>query len=98
MRAVLRGQFIQLRRGVPAGTFTLCGGRGGLPAEFSEAVVIDAEMVADLVDDGPADLLGDLLLRTAGRAGRPCSIVANGPPPVHTLLRLITARLRRHAR
>src|SRR5208282_686336 len=44
---------------------------GVLPAEFAEPVVVDAEMVGDLVDDGPADLAGDLPLGPAGRADRP---------------------------
>ena len=43
----------------------------GLPAEFVEPVVIDAEEVADLVDDGPADLVGDLIDGVAQRADRP---------------------------
>jgi hypothetical protein len=42
-----------------------------LPAEFAEPVVIDAEVVGDLVDDGPADLVGDLLLGLAGRTDLP---------------------------
>lgn len=42
----------------------------GLPAEFPEPVVVDAEMVRDLVDDGAADLVGDLLLGAARRADR----------------------------
>jgi hypothetical protein len=43
----------------------------GLPAQFVEPVVIDAEEVADLVDDGPADLVGDLIDGVAQRADRP---------------------------
>src|SRR5436189_207710 len=38
--------------------------RGVLPAEFGEAVVVDAEVVGDLVHDRPADLVGDLFLGT----------------------------------
>ncbi len=41
-----------------------------LSAEFAEPVVVDAEMVGDLVDDGTADLAGDLLLGAADRADR----------------------------
>ncbi len=40
------------------------------PAEFAEPGVVDAEVVGDLVDDGPADLAGDLLLAEADRADR----------------------------
>ena len=43
---------------------------GLLPAEFPEPVVVDAEMVGDLVDDGTADLVSDLLFGAAGRADR----------------------------
>ena len=43
---------------------------GVLPAEFAEPVVVDAEVVGDLVDDGAADLVGDLLLAAAGCADR----------------------------
>src|SRR6185312_12891606 len=39
-----------------------------LPAEFGEAIVVDAEVVGDLVHDRPADLVGDLLLGTADGA------------------------------
>jgi hypothetical protein len=42
--------------------------RSGLPAEFAEPVVVNAEVVGDLVDDGPPDLEGDLLLGAADRA------------------------------
>ena len=42
----------------------------GLPAQFAEPVVVNAEMVGDLVDNGAADLLGDLLLVAADRANR----------------------------
>src|SRR2546430_5179688 len=42
--------------------------RGVLPAEFGEAVVVDAEVVGDLVHDRPADLVGDLLLGAADGA------------------------------
>jgi len=45
-------------------------GGGFLPAEFGEAAVVYAEVVGDLVDDGPADLVGDLLLGAADRADR----------------------------
>src|SRR5271169_1898995 len=41
-----------------------------LPAEFAEPVVVNAEMVGDLVDDGAADLVVDLLLGPADRADR----------------------------
>src|SRR3712207_3661088 len=44
------------------------GGRGGpfsVPAELVQPVVVDAEVVRDLVDDGDRDLLDDLL---GGRA------------------------------
>src|SRR6476646_7851454 len=41
---------------------------GVLPAEFGEAVVVDAEMVGDLVHHRPADLVGDLLLGAADGA------------------------------
>jgi hypothetical protein len=41
-----------------------------LPAEFPESAVVNAEMVRDLVDDGTADLVGDLLLGMALRADR----------------------------
>jgi len=41
-----------------------------LPAEFAEPVVINAEMVGDLVDDGTADLVIDLLLGAADGADR----------------------------
>ena len=47
------------------------GGRGrALPAEFAEPLVIDAEVVGDLVDDGTANLVSDLLLGAADRADR----------------------------
>src|SRR5258705_12647581 len=42
--------------------------RGALPAEFGEAVVVDAEVVGDLVHDRSADLVGDLLLGAADPA------------------------------
>jgi hypothetical protein len=32
------------------------------PAEFVQAVVVDAEVVGDLVDDGDGDLVDDLVL------------------------------------
>jgi hypothetical protein len=35
------------------------------PAEFVQAVVVDAEVVGDLVDDGDGDLVDDLVLRLA---------------------------------
>jgi hypothetical protein len=35
---------------------------GALPAEFCEPVVVNTEMVGDLMDDGTADLVRDLLL------------------------------------
>ena len=41
-----------------------------LPAELAEPVVVNAEMVGDLVDDGAADLGRDLLLGVADRADR----------------------------
>jgi hypothetical protein len=41
-----------------------------LPAEFAEPVVVNAEMVGDLVDDGTADLVVDLLLGAADGADR----------------------------
>jgi hypothetical protein len=48
-----------------------------LPAEFSEPLVIDAEIVADLVDDGTADLLGDFPLAMADRAN---GLAVDGDP------------------
>src|ERR1700750_653801 len=39
-----------------------------LPAQFGEAVVVDAEVVGDLVHHGPPDLVGDLLLGAADGA------------------------------
>ena len=45
---------------------------GSLPAEFPQPGVIDAEVVRDLVDDGPPHLFGDLVLGPADRAdGQP---------------------------
>src|ERR1700749_2376375 len=41
-----------------------------LPAELGEPVVVDAEMVGDLVDDGAADLARDLVFRAADDADR----------------------------
>src|SRR6478736_9291522 len=41
---------------------------GVLPAEFGEAVVVDAEVVGDLVHHRPPDLVGDLLLGAADGA------------------------------
>src|SRR6266571_868489 len=38
------------------------------PAEFAEPFVVDAEVVRDLVDDGAAHLVGDLILGAADRA------------------------------
>jgi hypothetical membrane protein len=49
----------------------------GLPAKFAQAGVVDAEVVGDLVDDGPADLVGDLVLGLADRADR---LVVDGDP------------------
>jgi hypothetical protein len=48
-----------------------------LPAEFAEPGVVNAEVVADLVDDGAADLVGDLVLAVADRADR---LLADGDP------------------
>src|SRR5262249_31072517 len=42
----------------------------GLPAQFTEPVVVNPEMVRDLVDDSPAHLVGDLLLAAGDRADR----------------------------
>jgi hypothetical protein len=80
----------------------------GSPAEFPKPVVINAEMVADLVDDGAADLLDDLRLGTAGRADRltvdgdpvrhyprvrPCTLTASpGVPLIDVLLILLVVR------
>src|SRR6266568_10242 len=38
------------------------------PAKFAEPFVVDAEVVRDLVDDGAAHLVGDLVLGAADRA------------------------------
>jgi hypothetical protein len=43
---------------------------GALPAEFCEPVVVNTEMVGDLMDDGTADLVRDLLLGLADGADR----------------------------
>jgi hypothetical protein len=51
-----------------AGALRAPAARLFLPAEFSEPLVIDAEIVADLVDDGTADLFGDFPLAMADRA------------------------------
>jgi hypothetical protein len=48
-----------------------------LPAQFAQAPVIDAEVVGDLVDDGLADLAGDLLVGLADRGDR---LAVNGDP------------------
>src|SRR5215472_501762 len=39
-----------------------------LPAQLAEAVIVDAEVVPDLVDHRPADLLDDVFLGVADRA------------------------------
>ena len=48
-----------------------------LPAQFAQAPVIDAEVVRHLVDNGLADLAGDLLLGLANRADR---VAVDGDP------------------
>ena len=48
----------------------LASAGGALPAEFYEPVVVNAEMVRDLMDDGTADLVRDLLLGLADDADR----------------------------
>jgi len=48
-----------------------------ITAEFAEPVVVNAEMVGDLVDDGTADLVVDLLLGAADGADR---LPADGDP------------------
>jgi hypothetical protein len=48
-----------------------------LPAQFAQALVIDAEVVSDLVDDGAADLVCDVVPGWAGRADR---LAVDGDP------------------
>ena len=48
----------------------LASAGGALPAEFCEPVVVNTEMVGDLMDDGPADLVRDLLPGLADGADR----------------------------
>ena len=64
---------------------------GVLPAEFAEPVVVDAEMVGDLVDDGPADLVGDVRLGAADRAdGLAVDGDAVGQYPAYWDVRLVS--------
>jgi two-component system, NarL family, sensor kinase len=42
-----------------------------LPAQFPQPGIVDAEVVRDLVDDGPPDLFADLVLGPADRADGP---------------------------
>lgn len=51
------------------------------PAEFAEPGVVNAEVVGDLVDDGAADLVSDLLLGAADRAD--CLLVDGDPVGEH---------------
>jgi hypothetical protein len=44
--------------------------RAGAPPEFVELLVVQAEIVADLMDDGYVDPIGDLLLAAGDRADR----------------------------
>ena len=61
-----------------------------LPAQFAQPPVIDAEVVRDLVDDGPADLLGDLLLSPAGRADRPAMVIWSGSTLAYPVVLLVS--------